>query len=65
MTLLDMHNIIEGQLGMCPRKGGDAVVVGSTFGGTPTVPMRYCGCGIDWNDGKFIITTVVPLHKAE
>jgi hypothetical protein len=68
MTLQNLYDHIGRQLRICPRKGDDIVYVeiaGSSFGGTPVEPVSSVGCGIDWNDGKFIICTEKELERPE
>jgi len=68
MTLLDLYNKIDGQLRICPRKGSDEVCVaihGSGFGGTDTVDVKSAGCGIDWDNNKFIIWPEKTLKTEE
>lgn len=64
MTLQDLYNRIGSQLRICPRKGEDIVCIeipGSGFGGTSVINVKGAGCGIDWDDGKFIISPEIDL----
>lgn len=66
MTLQNLYDKIGAQLKICPRKGEDRVCIeleGGYFGGISTVDVRDAYCGIDWNDGKFIITPVNEVKE--
>ena len=68
MTLQNLYDKIGSQLKICPRKGEDVVCVeiaGGTFGGTPIENVKDAFCGIDWDDGKFIIRTEKELKRDE
>ena len=36
-----------------------------TIGASPSVPVALCRAGIDWDNGKFIITPTVPLSETD
>lgn len=58
MTLTNLYDMIGSQLKLNPRKGDDVVcikVFGSDFGGQTVENIKDVGCGIDWDDGKFVI----------
>ena len=66
MTLQRLYDQIGSQLKIRPRNGEDTVCIeipGSGFGGTSVVNVKSAGCGIDWDDGKFIIRPEVELDK--
>ena len=66
MTLQNLYDQIGSQLKICPRKGEDVVcveVAGINLGTTPTENVKQAYCGIDGNDGKFIIITEKLLES--
>jgi hypothetical protein len=68
MTLQNLYDRIGSQLRICPRKGEDVVcvrVAGGTFGGQPVENIDHAGCGIDWDDGKFILYPEKELKRDE
>jgi len=66
MTLQHLYDKIGSQLRICPRKGADVVGIqlpSSEFGGSLLMGIKDAYCGIDWDDGKFIIVPEVDLQE--
>lgn len=65
MTLQHLYDKIGSQLRICPRKGEDVVGIelpSSGFEGSLVVGVKDAYCGIDWDDGKFIMVPEKDLR---
>jgi len=64
MKLKDLKNLLNN---MSSRHDDDDVLVEVTrkgaVGGTPAVKVRSANSGFDWDNGRFIIRTEVPLKE--
>lgn len=68
MKLRDFKIIIDSYVKSLQTHQNPNVVVeikGSRIGGTPCVNVKSAGLGIDWDSGKFIISTEEKLFKKE
>ena len=68
MTLKELHDRIESQMRLDVTAKDREVVIKlidrGQIGGLRTVPVKYVQCGIDWENGKYLIYPSEDLDKA-